>query len=355
MRVNRARDHDERLEAVPSDPLEAAAWWHDLVSEDGLPSAEHDAFKAWLAVDEAHARAYESVDRAWTGIEPAAADPRILEMRRDALTASARHRRAPRRVAVASFAAILGISVAAIWLTGSRTEESAQVMADAAVPSVFETGVGERSTVRLSDGSKVFLNTATRLEIDFDANVRRVHLAEGQAIFEVAHAPDRPFVVEAAGRRVTAVGTAFDVRVMNSGTPLQVTLLEGIVDVEATEPTDIATAPVPRRIVRLTPGEQLIVAETSAQEVRKVDAARTTAWRVGQLIFKNDSLEHAVAEVNRYSATKIVLASPDLGGLSVSGVFLAGKTDSFVETVAEFYGLDVTRDGDDRIRLAALD
>src|SRR5690606_34195438 len=77
----------------------------------------------------------------------------------------------------------------------------------------FRTELGQRSTVTLPDGSVVTLNTDTVVRTRADGERRLVYLDKGQAFFEVAKDPRRPFVVTAAGRTVTALGTAFDVRV----------------------------------------------------------------------------------------------------------------------------------------------
>src|SRR4029077_10931085 len=76
----------------------------------------------------------------------------------------------------------------------------------------FATQIGQRSSINLADGSIVVLNTASRIQVSFDARIRRVQLLSGQAWFEVAKNQVRPFIVEAGDRIVTAHGTAFDVR-----------------------------------------------------------------------------------------------------------------------------------------------
>src|SRR5690606_15701139 len=95
--------------------------------------------------------------------------------------------------------------------------------------STYSTGIGQRSTVTLQDGSIVELNAQTRIKVAFGAERRSVQLLDGQAIFRVAKDASRPFVVHAGDREIIALGTAFDVRLDPSA--MRVTLLEGKVAV----------------------------------------------------------------------------------------------------------------------------
>ena len=163
-------------------------------------------------------------------------------------------------------------------------------------PLSYETGLGERRIVVLADGSKVTLDTESRITVRLTGRRRAVELASGQAFFDVEGDPARPFVVRAGATDVTALGTRFDVR--RAGGGAQVTLVEGKVDV-----VDRGQA-TPRW--SLAPGQQIVTA-SPRPAVRSVDAASETSWTVGRLIFAGDTVEAAVAEVNRYTASKVVL------------------------------------------------
>ena len=214
----------------------------------------------------------------------------------------------------------------------------------------FATRVGERSSITLSDGSIVMLNTDSRIRVAFDGR-RCVKLLAGQAWFEVAKNQARPFIVEAGDRKVIAHGTAFDVR-LEGHDRVQVTLVEGSISVEAL--TNSASGPnITAGHEDLLPGDQLVVTATGPATKRKTDLAKATSWREGQIIFDNDTLANAVAEVNRYIAKKIVLADPRLESLRMSGVFIAGHRDSFLETVAGNFRIKVSNGDDGRIVLTA--
>ncbi len=103
-------------------------------------------------------------------------------------------------------------------------------MIDNVTHGQYATRIGERSTIRLADGSVVTLDTASRVSLDLTTANREVHLLGGQANFEVAKDKARPFVVYAGDRRITAVGTAFDVRLDQR--EVCVTLVDGKVSVD---------------------------------------------------------------------------------------------------------------------------
>ena len=335
--MNEAFDPIEGPNEATSDPFAVAAIWHGRFEEREPGATELERFEAWLSEDPCHRAAYQSVARSWAGMANAGFEDRILLMRREALaappTARARWLR-PTGIAAAVLAAALMIG-ALLHLLPHGTDSNA---------TEFVTQIGQRSSITLADGSTVVLDTASRIQVLFDAQVRRVELLAGQAWFEVAKNQPQPFIVEAGGRRVTAHGTAFDVR-LDGPDQVQITLIEGRVSVEALKAPGADSASSADR-VDLLPGDQLLAGATRPATKRKTDVAKATSWREGQLIFDDDTLTAAVAEVNRYSTKKIVLADPRLGALRMSGVFIAGHSESFLETLVGHFPIKVAPDSD---------
>jgi transmembrane sensor len=128
-------------------------------------------------------------------------------------------------------------------------------------------------------------------------------------------------------------------------------LVEGKVTVESIQsPLARLLRPAPPAVV-LMPGESLLVSDIEPVLLQRADVARITSWRQGQLIFENDTLGSAVQEVNRYSNTQIVLADPALATLRVSGVFNAGHSQSFIDTVIGHYPISALERSDGRVVL----
>ncbi len=338
------------MEPLNEDAYAAAADWHTRLDEDDSAQT-YAEFDAWLAADPRNKAAFDAVERACGSLAEARVDARVLKLRREALSAT--HRLRFFRFAAA--AAVVGVAVAIAYVVSPLfkdldTARPAMIMGTTTEGGAFRTAVGERSNITLSDGSSVVLNTNSRVEIRFTPEQRNVRLLAGQAWFQVAKNPDRPFVVEAGNRRVTALGTAFDVR-LDTHDSVQVTLAEGKVSVEPIlSPLArwISAPPMPELLVA---GEALIASDDAPVEKRKADVAKVVSWRQGQVVFDNDTLAAAIDEINRYSSTRIELADPALGQLRVSGVFKAGHSDSFVETVTGHYPLRVARRDESRILL----
>ena len=338
--MNGASNAGERPESG-GDALEVAAYWHGLFEDGELDAGQRERFEKWLAADPRHGAAYASINFSWSGMANAGMDDRILSMRHEALAAPRRRR--GRWVRASAIAVSAGVVIAFGILSNYGSFRLKSGDGD------FATRVGQRSSITLTDGSTVVLNTASRLNVAFDTNVRRVRLLAGQAWFEVAKNQSRPFVVEAGDRIVTAHGTAFDVRLEDKDT-VQVTLVEGRYPLKRLERSGAGPSAVAER-QDLLPGDQLTVTAMRPLARKKADVAKATSWREGQIIFDNDTLGSAVQEVNRYSVTQIILADPRLGSLSVSGVFIAGHSESFVETVTGHFPIKAVLGSDGEIVL----
>ncbi|MGE5566499.1 MAG: FecR family protein [Parcubacteria group bacterium] len=324
---------------------EAVAWF--TRRQGGLTDAEARALDAWLEADPAHAEAYQSVMRAWARMELPREAPELLAMRAKALKVG------PERRAVWRMAA--GIAAAAVLGAGAYAWQTDLIGYREYPNQTFRTDVGQRSTVTLPDGSVVTLNTDTVLRTKSDGERRLLYLDKGQAFFKVAHDRRHPFVVSAAGRTVTAVGTAFDVRVDHGR--FAVTLVEGKVRVETPSPQPPAPAraraaapqalqpATPVQDVELVAGNQFTALDDSRWTVSRADTARETTWLTGWLKFQDEPLGQVVEEFNRYSDRRIVIEDPKLADRKITGRFKAGDVDAFVRALAEY---DIARLESDR-------
>ena len=196
----------------------------------------------------------------------------------------------------------------------------------------------------LQDGSIVYLDVGSRVNVQMSKAERRIELAVGRAFFEVAHDSARPFSVSAGGARTVALGTRFQVAL--SQQLVSVTLLDGSVAVADTNESGNW-----REVLR--PGQQLRYSAASrSKEKREVDAAALTGWSHGRLVFKGTPLAEALEEVNRYAATKVRIGDQALADLPVGGNFIAGgSSDDFVEALAAVLPLKIVRVGADEIVL----
>jgi transmembrane sensor len=313
----------EKLSALEA--REAAALFIARRAE-GLTEGEQQLLAAWLAKDEGNRRQFEDAERAWQTFEGAESDEILAAMRV--------HARAPRSRTwswrPAAMAAGLLLAIGAAWFSNPRAE-------------TFEymTAKGDVLELQLSDGTSLTLDGDSAVSGRFGARSRGIELQRGRALFAVAHDQSRPFSVTAAGRRVVAVGTRFDVNLLEGG--LTVTLLEGRVNVEALDST--------RAPVALEPGQQYVERSGKVQ-IRTPGAAIESAitWLKGFVNFDDQPLAEAVAIMNRYSPEQITIRDAGIAALRVSGQFRAGDSQRFAETLAEVHGLRAVRQGN-RIEL----
>jgi transmembrane sensor len=214
----------------------------------------------------------------------------------------------------------------------------------------FATAVGQRRDVVLDDGSKITLNTASLVEVRYSADRRDVMLLQGQAMFHVAKNPDRPFVVSAGSRQVTALGTAFDVQIRQDG-QVQILLVEGRVRVDPVRRQGLERIIPSLARTDLVPGQQLVTEGPGLVEVAAADVERETAWNRGVLIFRDDAVGDAVKEVNRYSAVQLVVDDPGVARLKVSGIFPTASRDDFVAALETLYPVSARAEQGGTIRL----
>ncbi len=335
----------------PADPREAAIWWATRAQIDPVAHAADEGFDRWYAADPAHAAAWEEIARPLAGIGAYAAFPELRAMRDAALDVARAGPHPARRGRAIGGALAAGLALGLVTLGTFQTPPPLS-QARLEAPQRYATAIGERRDIRLSDGSRIALNTASTLEVAYTAGRRDVRLLGGQALFRVAQDPARPFVVTAGNRRITATGTAFDVRIDRGG-KVRVLLVEGHVRVEPAKPTGLARLIPALDRETLDPGQQLAALATGSATpvVTAADVAQGTAWSRGQIVFRGDALAGAVAEVNRYSTTRLTLDDPSLGRLKVSGVFAARGSEDFVAALKALYPVEAERRGPTQVAL----
>jgi transmembrane sensor len=308
---------------IPPERLAEAAVWVARLHSGEIDRTAMAGVKQWLKAHPMNKRALALCTEIWE---------ESANLRR--ITPFATQTTAPPRryslIAIAAAAMLLLCLGMFLWLA-----PRAQV----------STEVGEQRLVALKDGTHVFLNTATRIEVKYDADVRLVELKTGEALFDVAKRPAWPFIVVAGDRRIRALGTSFVVR--RDETQTAVTLVEGTVTVTS-EPTAArggqnSPRPADRPAVSqitLTPGQRLTFRAGNSQlDTTPLDKA--VAWRRGEVIFDDTPLSAAVSELNRYSKDKLRVEQPEAQALLVTGLFQTGDSLSFAHAVAESFGLTV--------------
>jgi len=200
----------------------------------------------------------------------------------------------------------------------------------------YTTAHGEQRTVPLTDGSRIYINTSSKVIVKFDGSERRVELTAGEAFFDVSKDAKRPFIVAVGTSEVLVTGTKFGVR--QDATQTRVVVTEGKVDVVPNTARYSSTLP---EKIALSPGESLRYdLRQERVQVGSVDAERATAWRIGSIDFDNASLEDVIAEVNRYTQKTFVIDREDLKSIRLSGRFKVGDIDSVIFALRDGFNVE---------------
>jgi transmembrane sensor len=192
----------------------------------------------------------------------------------------------------------------------------------------------------LPDGTEVQLRGDAMLTVDFSGALRRVNLSRGEAYFQVAKDPARPFVVGALGIEVRAVGTAFSVQL--GAAQVEVLVTEGRVAV-AEAPANVAAADLPRAGPAYVDAGQLAVVAAGAPQVINLPAAQSAdrlAWRIPRIEFTATPLAEAIARLNRLSAVQLSLGDDSLANLRISGVVRTDNGEALVRLLVANYEVD---------------
>lgn len=327
--------------------LEAqAADWLALARSGRITPAQTRELEAWLADDVEHRLAYQSMQDTWRLFGELEDDPSVMEVREWAKKSYNRPVQYRFAAAIAA-AAVLGGGWWSWWAASPAPLSPDIVAAAAENPAqAISTGVGQTTTATLFDGSLVTLDTDSSLVAREVGGIRLIELKKGRAFFKVAHDTSRPFKVLAAGRTVTATGTAFSVRADPGA--YQVTLVEGAVTVESPRGRF-----VPGQEKKLTSGWCLKADTAGRLEVAKINVSADTSWRSGRLTFQDKPLGEAAAEMNRYSKRKLVV-DPAVAGTPILGVFPSGDVEAFARAAEATRIASVAYEDDARIQLAPI-
>jgi transmembrane sensor len=305
--------------------IRAADWLMERrVSEDW--TADNQAvLDAWLAESPLHLLAYWRLDAAWSRTD------RLVALRGSPASGVVENEKRSRPAMIA---------VAAITIFAVLAVAGAQYLSRPAA-TIYETSVGGRKTIALSDGSRVELNTDSVLRVSTNADRRTVILDKGEAYFEIKHNAAHPFTAIVGNHRVTDIGTKFLVR--HDGHNMEVSVVEGSVSFGE------ADARMQTQPLLLTSGDSVVATASSMIVTKKTPQklANELSWRSGVLVFKYTTLADAVAEFNRYNREKLIVADSAVARLTVVGTFPTNGVSEFTDAAQAIFGLRIEKRGND--------
>ncbi|WP_252090154.1 FecR family protein [Pseudomonas sp. MWU13-3659] len=301
---------------------QAAEWFARL--QDAPRDGELQAgFGQWLAQHPQHREEYERLAQLWRATDF------IPRQRLQALCEPDLVRQLPRRrvlrQALAASVALVALGLG--WAGWQYQQLNHQ--------GTLQTALGERRQVELPDGSRLELNSATRLRVDFSPGRRHVRLSQGEAMFIVAHDSGRPFVVSTAQGDVTVTGTRFDVRQDRDST--RVAVEQGSVRVQGAG----------KSLALLGAGQgSRIDPHGQVAAPYAIDASALTAWRQGKLVFDNAPLSEVVTEVSRYRAQPLRVAPGKVANLRLSSTFSSDDPDALLRALPNILPVAIKQHAD---------
>lgn len=290
--------------------LAQAVDWYVRLHDSAVSDSTRSEWQAWLAADPQHAQAWGRIEQL---------QQRLGQAPAGVATVTLEQARQQRRQALKMFAVLLGAGV-----VGWQGYRASPWSVD------YATRVGERRQLTLADGSRLDLNTDTRVDIRFDAGQRLIHLRHGEILVETAK-DSRPLSVQTDQGRILALGTRFVVR-QDDGTT-RITVEAHAVEVRPR----LAT----QQVVRIDAGQTVSVAADAVGPLQPAPA-QASSWTQGMLVAVDWRLQDVLAELSRYRPGYLGCA-PEVADLRLSGAFTLDDSDAVLANLEDSLPVQVRR------------
>ena len=307
---------------------------HRLWSDD-LTEPEATAIQARAGGDPKYQKELEGLLAAFDSIGELEGDRAIEEVTGD-YQRLFHERRSKTRLALGMAAALLvavNVTFAYLWTSGGPDDSHLQK---------YFTRIGEQQTIGLADGSVITLNTAGQLVADYSGTARRILLERGEAYFDVARDPNRPFTVDLGVRSVTVVGTEFSIR--KHPQRYEVAVIEGAVAIGGSS-LDSEPANLPSSAQQRVEAGWVAEFDIQTNDLRVFQPEsmdRYVAWRNGMITFAREPLYRVVQELNRYSRKKVLIEDTAVMELSVYVIVDVHEIDAALDGLSRLLPIEVT-------------
>ncbi|MGS2723349.1 FecR family protein [Porticoccus sp. GXU_MW_L64] len=373
---------------------EAALWLLKIEEESPLPPEEVANLRQWVDTSEVHRQVIVHMSQTWGDMEilsemmapPTARQWSFWELLRTWLLSPLVAlllliikpvRTTPQPGFALACSLAIGVLVT-LWALNPQNNEPS---------NRYLTQVSEQAHYTLADGSQLWLNSNSEVEVIYSDNFRRIRLLRGEAHFDVKRDTQRPFEVYSNDRLVRALGTAFSV--YRSKDSIEVFVSEGRVELAIVDETLVITPddlpsgsaalpagkvglPVTREapaaiktyVGELAAGQSVSIptkngdapVEMHSEDIVEHDAGeviRKLSWLDGKLVFAGESLEQVVTEISRHTSMRIDVADPALKTMRIGGHFQAGDTDALFYVLESGFGIQVNKLNENHVELQA--
>lgn len=315
--------------------------WAVRLSSDDIDKEGLDAFNAWKNQSIQHANAFLAADKAWQSMAQLSHLKAYAKLPVEPVQPSWSERllqwlfgeKHPAK-SFGLIAAAATMIIAVVVVTFPQPNEQLP-----AYTQQFATAQGNIETFTLKDGSQITLGAQSRVHVEFTQALRKVSLAQGEALFDVTHDAKRPFVVITGSTETRVLGTVFSVQ--RTHDEVFVAVKEGKVRVGAEAENTQTSAAI------LTPGQGVTADHQGhTQAVTTVAIDTIGSWKDGKLIFDNAMLEDIIHNINRYSKQRIILVDKQLAKTHLSLTVTLNNIDQFVTELTELLPLKASYNSD---------
>ena len=333
---------------------EASHWIARM--DKGLSEQEQDEFRRWLDASAENHAVFMKMARLWDKMDVLA---KLAEICPPAVAAPRRKMRYALPLAAVAATVLVAISLATWTPVGTRQDQPVM----ASETSVFETAIGEQASFDLSDGTRIALNTNSRVSVSYSASNRLLHLDRGELHITVARDKARPLSVLVGERVVQAVGTEFNMEITDEQR-IELVVTEGVVMVGISASSANASGSreplvLTQNATPVAAGQEVVInpnddpAEPVATDaIDADDIAVKLSWREGNLIFRGESLEEAVSEVGRYTEVQFIFLDEESKKVRVAGLFKAGDVEGLLAALRQNFNISYEWVADDKITLS---
>ena len=332
--------------------MDQASRWITMIDR-GLSQQEQTEYQQWMAASEGNRDALAYMAKMWDKMDS-------LERLADLFPHSPQHTSASsmRYLALAAsfaLAVVLGYSVWQSDFLNDNQLLTQQVISE----NTYSTEIGEQSTFYLQDKTKVVLNTNSKVSVTYTDKQRVFEMERGEMHVTVAHNSEQPLSVYAGGQVIQAVGTAFNVKILDNQVELIVT--EGKVLVaqqkpEQSNPLQVKSVYLPKNSLAVAKGQKIDLGSLSEQVLglKTADIEANLSWQQGNLIFRGESLEKVMQEVGRYTHYEFVFADENLKQVQVAGLFKTDDINALLQALSRNFNIQHQRVSPKVIQLSLL-
>ncbi|CAK7075001.1 MAG: Protein FecR [Kerstersia gyiorum] len=316
--------------------LQQAAEWFAILGAADVSDQQREAWQAWVNAHPSHRASWQRVEKIagkFSDLPAPATDKAAV---RDVLEYTA-NQGMQRRKSLGLLAVCLGVGAFGVWSTARLAPWQSML-------ATYATATGERRQYQLADGSDIWLNTQTAVDVEYDAALRRIVLLRGEILINThpdTASPARAFIVDTPYGRLQALGTRFAVRLHDHHVQLMV--FESAVRVTLPRSAGMLT-------VQAGQGVSFTSTHISAPEPARLSAQ---SWAQGVLLAEDMRLENFLVELSRYRRGLPIGCSAEVAGLRIVGAYHLDDVDAVLALLQDTLPVSVQRPLPGWIRVVA--